>query len=168
MGIDSFPYNLLLVVHVVSVVVGFGAVSLNGLYVSRTRQLTVEQRLAVGEVNGFASTKVAEIFVYVAAFIGFGVSGMSQKVYPVKAPWVLGSLVLWIVWVGLWHSIVRPGTRRMIEAQRSLAAEGGAVVPGDQRVALVEATCRKLVPAYAVLNVLVVAAVVLMVFKPGQ
>lgn len=168
MGVDSFPYNLLLVLHIVCVVVGFGAVSLNGLYVARTRHLTIEQRLAVGEVNGFASTKVAEIFVYVAAFLGFGVSGMSQKVYPVKAPWVMGSLVLWIVWVGLWHSIVRPGLRRMLEAERELSAQAGAVDPGDQRVALIEATGRRLMPVYTVLNLLVVGAVVLMVFKPGN
>ena len=168
MGIGSFPYNLLLVLHVVGVVVGFGAVSLNGLYVSRTRQLTVEQRLAVGEVNGFASTKVAEIFVYVAAFMGFGLSGMSDKVYPVKAPWVMGSLLLWVVWVGLWHSVVRPGTRRMLAAERELSAQSGAVDPEDQRVALIEATGRKLMPVYTVLNLLVVGAVVLMVFKPGQ
>ncbi len=168
MGIDSFPYNLLLVVHIVSVVVGFGAVSLNGLYLARSRQLPVEQRLAVGEANAFVSTKVAEIFVYVAVFVGFGVSGMSQKVYPVKAPWVAGSLVLWLVWVALWHAVVRPGTRKMVAAERELAALDGPVPDGDPRVALIEATGRKVLPVYTVLNLLVVAAVVLMVFKPGQ
>ena len=167
MGIGSFPYNLLLVLHLVCVVVGFGAVSLNGLYLARTRQLPTGQRLAVGEVNGFASSKVAEMFVYLVPFWGFGLSGMAKESYPVHKPWVLATLVLWIVWVGLWHAVVRPGTRRMLEAERELAAapEVGA---DDARVALVESTGRKLMPVYTVLNLLVVASIALMVFKPGM
>ena len=165
MGIGSFPYNLLLVLHVVCVVVGFGAVSLNGLYVSRTRQLTVEQRLAVGETNLFASTKVAEWFVYLVPFWGFGLSGMAKESYPVHKPWVGGALLLWVVWVGLWHGVVRKGTRQMLAAERELAAEP-TVAPDDARVALIEATGRRLMPVYTVLNLLVVASIVLMVFKP--
>ena len=60
MGITSFGYRLFFLLHILTAIVGFGGVMLNGVYAARARKRPPAEGLAVMEVNTFVSLKVAE------------------------------------------------------------------------------------------------------------
>ena len=79
MGITSFAYRLVLLLHILSAIIGFGGVLLNGVYAARAKKRPPAEGLAVMEVNTFVSVKVAEIFIYLTAIWGLGLIGLTDK-----------------------------------------------------------------------------------------
>ena len=55
MGVTSFAYRLVLLLHILSAIIGFGGVLLNGVYASRAKKRPPAEGLAVMEVNTFVS-----------------------------------------------------------------------------------------------------------------
>ena len=163
MGYESFLYNVFLFLHVLSVIVGFGGVLLNGLYASRARRYTPDQTLAIMEVNGFVSMKVAEIFIYLAAVFGFGLVGLSERVYTFGQLWIWLSIVIYVVSLGVSHGVLMPRVRAMTNLQREIAAgTAGAETPSRM-----EALGKQIGASSGVLHLAFVAILVLMVWKPG-
>ena len=166
MGVNSFGYNVLLLLHIVSIIVGFGGVILNGVYAAKAQQLPPEQNLAVMEVNGFVSMKVAEIFIYLAPVWGFGLVGMSDKTYTFGQTWVWLSLVIYVLSLGLSHGGLMPRAKRMLETQRDMVANPPAG-PDDARIAMLQASGKQIGAMSMVLNLSLVVMIVLMIWKPG-
>lgn len=163
MGYDSFLYKLFLFLHVLAVIIGFGGVLLNGLYASRARRYTPDQTLAVMEVNGFVSMKVAEIFIYLAAVFGFGLVGLSNDVYTFGQLWIWLSIVVYVVSLGVSHGVLMPRVRTMTELQREVAAgTAGPDTPGRM-----EALGKQIGASSGVLHLAFVVILVLMIWKPG-
>lgn len=166
MGVDTAGYNVFLLLHVLCAIVGLGAAMVSGLHINKARQLPPEQGLAVIETNSFVSMKVADIFVYLVAIFGFGLVGMSDKFYQFSQLWVWLSIVLYIVWLGLSHGAMRPRIKRLVATQRELIASPPTGAD-DARVATLAAAGKQVGVFSAVSNLIVVAILVLMIWKPG-
>jgi hypothetical protein len=166
MGVDSTGYNILLLLHILSAIIGFGGVILNGLYAAKARQRPPAEALAVMEVNTFVSLKVAEVFIYLTALWGFGLVGMSDKAITFGDTWVYLAIIVYGVALGLSHGLLQPKVKRMVELQREVVAGPPPQGPPPQATEMA-ALGKQIAPVSMVLDLALVVILVLMIWKPG-
>jgi uncharacterized membrane protein len=166
---DGGIYNLLLFLHLVAVVVGFGTVMLNGLYAARAKRAGGREGVAIAEANTFVSEKVAEPFIYAVFVLGILLVLVGDEVWEWDQAWINISMLLYIVGIGLSHGLLRPSVRRMNALTAQLAAGGPslAAAGAPPEVAEVEALEKRIAAVGMALNLLVVVIIALMVWKPG-
>lgn len=145
--------TLFAVLHVVSAVFIVGPMAI----LPMTAMRAVRAGNA-GQVEVLAkSTNLISLLSLLVVFFGFGVMGLADKKYDlsVTTPWILWSIILYVVALGLTLFLVVPTMRRASEAIRG--AENSEAAPS-------------MYPAIAagsgVASLLLVAVVVLMVWKP--
>jgi small-conductance mechanosensitive channel len=167
MGVSSFAYRLFFLLHILSAIIGFGGVILNGLYAQRARKRPPAEALAVVEDNAWVSMKVAEIFIYLTALFGLGLVGLSDKVWKFSQTWVWLAIVVYVVAIGISHGLLMPRVKRLIALMREIAT-GPAPVGGPPPQA---GELAKIGPQIGgismVLNLSLVVILVLMIWKPG-
>jgi hypothetical protein len=181
-AIDSDAYRIVLVLHILTVVVGIGAVMLNGLYGGQAKARKGPEGLAIAEAN-FKVSMVAEKVIYLIPLFGIGLVFMSKtdgvQVYDWDQTWIWLSIVLYVVALGISHGVVTPTAKRMQVLMKELNAMGpppgaggpdgpppGAGGPPAQVVEL-EALGKRIGAGGMALNLLTVVLIVLMVWKPG-
>ena len=153
----STAYKIVLVLHILAAILGFGSVMLNGVYASEVRKRPGPEGAAIADANYKVSFGVAMWFIYAIPVLGLALVGMSDKAWKFSQTWVWLSLVLWFVLVGVVHGVHRPNVRQLDALVRS----------GRPEPAEIERRERLAATMGMVLSLLVVAALVLMVFKPG-
>jgi uncharacterized membrane protein len=144
----------LVVLHVLSAVVGFGAIFLTGLYagVARRRANAAARRYFRPGPNWAARA------LYVVPVLGVVLVETSHGADRFAQLWVWVSVVLWVLATALAQAVVWPGEDRI----QRLLAESGANEPELDRA------CRRVERAAAAIDVVFVATVVLMVAQPGS
>ena len=143
-------YKILLVLHLLSVVVGFGPWFLNGLLPARALNRDADEAKAISGANLQVST-ISQYAIYGVVVFGIGALGAAHKhTIDFGDTFIWLSLVAWVAIVGVMHGLVLP-------AQRQLAAGAGDRATLTQRQSL----------GAALINLLVLVAIVLMVFEPG-
>ena len=125
MGVTSFAYRLVFLLHILCAIIGFGGVILNGLYAARAKKRPPAEGLAVMEVNTFVSVKVAEIFIYLTAIWGLGLVGLSHKVWKFSQTWVWLAIVIYILALGVSHGLLMPRVKKLLAYMRTAVAGGG-------------------------------------------
>lgn len=169
MGIGSTGYNIVKVLHLLAVVVGFGTVMLNGIRGAEAKKRPGPGGLAIGE-SGYRVNKVAEYFIYAVPILGLGLVGMSDGGWKFSQTWVWLSLLLYVIGIAVSHAVLIPAEKRMNVLAAELVAAGpppaGAAGGPPPQVVEMEGLEKKLAGAGAFLNVLVVVVITLMVFKP--
>ena len=153
----STAYKIVLVLHILAAILGFGSVMLNGVYASEVRRRPGPEGAAIADANYRVSFGVAMWFIYAIPVLGIALVGMSDKAWKFSQTWVWLSLVLWFALVGLLHGVHRPNVRQL----------DALVGSGSGDVAEMERRGRLASTMGAVLSLIVVATLVLMVFKPG-
>jgi uncharacterized membrane protein len=163
---DSGLYKTLLVLHILTAIVGLGAVMLNGLYAAQAQKRQGPPGRAVSEAN-FAVSSVGEYFIYAIPVFGILLVLASDKAYKFSQTWIWLALLVYVLALGISHSILIPGHKRinalLAEMEQGPATAGG---PPPQAVEL-QAIGKKMAAAGATLNVFVVIFLVLMIWKPG-
>ncbi len=169
MGTNSGAYKFVLVLHILTAIVGFGSVSLAGVFAKKAQARGGREGLAVNEVLVDVAEHWSEWFIYAVPLLGIGLILMSDDAWKFSQTWISLSFLLYIVGLGLSHAVHFPNLRRM----NALAAElvSGAPSPGGggppPQVAELEARGKKAGAVGLILNLIVVAILALMVFKPG-
>lgn len=167
MGPGSTGYKIVFVLHILSLIFGFGPFVLNGLYGAQAKKRPGAGGLAIGEAT-FAVGLVAEKIIYTVPLWGIGLVFMSDDVWSFSQLWVWLSLVLYIVAVGISHAVMKPSAKRMNVLAAELANAGGPPAGGPPpQVVEMEGIGKKLAAGGTVLNLLLLTILVLMVFKPG-
>jgi uncharacterized membrane protein len=165
-GLDK----LLLLLHLTCVVVGIGGVMLNGVYGIQAKNRPGPGGLAITEANE-AVSKIAEYFIY-----GIPVFGILLVLridgFEFSQTWIGLSILLYIVALGISHGVMFPTVKKMVALQRELVAMGpppaGAPAGGPPpQVAQLEAHGKKLGTFGPMLNIIAVAIIGLMIWKPG-
>ena len=159
-------YKSLLVLHILTAIVGLGAVMLNGLYAAQAQKRAGQGGRAVSEANYFVSN-IAEKFIYAILIFGILLVLDSDKLWKFSQTWIWLSLVVYIGAIGISHSILIPGHKRINALLAEM--EQGPPSAGEPAAQVVElqATGKRMAAAGATLNVCVVIFLVLMVWKPG-
>ena len=170
--INSGTYKLVLVLHILSAIVGFGAVFLNALYGQQAKARRGREGLAIAEANFLVST-VAEFFIYAVFVFGILLVILSDDAWTFGQFWIWSSMTLYVIGLGLAHGVLRPNVRRM-NALMSELAEMGSPPMGDSpggpppQVTELEGRGQRVGLTGTTLNVLVVLILFLMVWQPGS
>lgn len=146
--------TLFAVLHVVSAVFIVGPMAILPMTAMRAVRAGNASQVAVLA----KSTNLISLLSLLVVFFGFGVMGLADKKYDLSivTPWILWSIVLYVIALGLTLFLVVPTMRRAAEAlQAADTAQSG------------EATKYPAIAAGSgVASLLLVAVVVLMVWKP--
>jgi uncharacterized membrane protein len=170
MGIDSTGYKIVLLLHILCAIVGFGTVLLNGLYGREAKRRPGPGGLAISEANLVVSG-VAEYFIYAVFVLGLALVGMSDKAWKFDQTWIVLAIVFYLVGIAVSQAIVLPNARRMKDLAAEMVAAGpppADAPPGPPpQVAEMERRGKTLGMSSSFLHLLLVAILVLMIWKPG-
>jgi uncharacterized membrane protein len=166
----SDAYKIVLTLHILCAIVGFGAVFLNGLYGQQAKSRKGPEGLAISEANLLVS-KVGEYFIYAVFLLGVALVLIGDDVWGFGDAWIWLSMLLFLVALGISHGLMQPRVNRLVDLQRQLVSggppPGGATGPPPQ-VLEMEKIGKQMGIIGPVLNLFMVAVLVLMVFKPGM
>jgi uncharacterized membrane protein len=166
-GIEIGPasdiYKVVLAVHILLSIVGFGAVMLNGVYLTKARRLSGPQGRAVAEAN-YAVSAIAEVLILLVPVSGIALVWASDGSWDLSTTWLSMSSALFVVAFIISRTMLMPGHRRIIQLLDSLATGSG-----DEQTTLstLDRSLRNNGIAGATLNLLLIAILALMIWKPG-
>jgi hypothetical protein len=162
----SNTFKVLLVLHILSAIVGIGGVTLNGLYAAQAQKRQGPTGRAVSEAN-YAVTSVAEKVIYLVPVFGILLVLASDGAFKFSMTFVWLSLTLFIAALGLSHSILIPGHKKintlLLEMEQGPPPVGG---PPPQ-VAQIQVLGKKQASTAMVLDLILVVIVCLMIWQPG-
>ena len=152
-------YSVLLVLHVAAAVVGFGALAMTGVQAGRA--LRGPQQPGAEGVRRYFRPGVnwAGRALYAVPVLGFALVADSARSVDVGDGFVLAGLVLWGVAAAVAEAVVWPAERRIqvVVTTRWADATARPALAGD---------CARVRAWTSLLDVVFVAAVVVMVAKP--
>jgi uncharacterized membrane protein len=160
MGVDTKFYELVLGLHILAVVIGFGGMFIAGFYGNEAAKRPGREGLAVAETTLKVTALIPTMAVYTAPILGILLILISDDTWKFSEAWVGMSMALYIVLIGLAVTIQVPTIRKMVALRTS--ADGGGQGPEMDRLGRTAATVGGIV------NVLWVVVLFLMVFKPGH
>ena len=164
----STGYRILVMLHLLCVIGGFGAVAYNALYVSLAqRRPGASGSSAVLEVNTLVSG-LAELLIYAALVFGVGAVTASQSQVKFSDAWVSAAFAVYLVDIGILHGWIRRHQRRYTAIVRHVEESHPAPGTRPSELTELEGLEKRVALGWGVFNVLVVGAVYLMVFKPGS
>ena len=163
-------YRLLVLLHVVCAVGGFGALVYGGLVLELARRRGEAAAAGVLAVYGQIS-QLGEILVYGVLLFGIGAVVASGHRRSFSQAWVAAGLAVLVVMVGVLHGLVRPAERRYRHAMLELAQLPVATPPARpagmaELQAQLDGLRRRVSAGWGAFNVLLLGALYLMVFKP--
>jgi hypothetical protein len=160
-------YKTLLVLHILTAIIGLGAVMLNGIYAAQAQKRPGPAGRAVSEANYFVS-HIGEFFIYAIPVFGILLVLDSGKLWKFSQTWIWLALLIYVAAIGISHAVLIPGHKRinalLAEMEQGPPPAGG---PPPQAVEL-QAIGKKMAAAGMTLNVVVVIFLVLMIWKPGS
>jgi hypothetical protein len=165
-GLNSGIFKLLLVLHILSAIVGLGAVMLNGLYAAQSQKRPGPAGRAVSEAN-FAVSNVAEKVIYLIPVFGILLVLASDSAIKFSNTFVWLSLALFIGALGVSHSVLIPGHRKINALLLEMEQGPPAAAGPPPQLAQIQTLGKRQATAGASLNVVVAVILILMSWKPG-
>ncbi len=162
----SVGFKVVVVLHILCVMGGFGAVAYNALYMSLAQRRPGGGTGAIIEVNSLVSG-FAEMLIYAALLFGVGAVTLSNSSIKFSDAWVSAAFGVYLVDVGILHGWIKRYQREYAAVVRRLETPGAEEAQTSADVAKMKGLEKRVGFGWGAFNVLVVAAVYLMVFKPG-
>ncbi len=158
MGVEGNLYQLVKVLHILAAIIGFGGMFIADFYGAEARNRPGREGLAVAEstlkVTGLAPTMA----VYTVPILGILLILLSDDTWKFSQAWISLSFLLYFVLIALAVAVLVPAIRKMV------ALRSGA--EGAQPLEL-QALGKRVGSVSGIVNLLWVAILFLMVFKPG-
>jgi len=159
MGVDEDLYNLVLVLHILAVIIGFGGMFIAGFYGNEAGKRPGPEGLVIAETTLLVTGRIPTVGVVATPILGVLLILLSDDTWKFSEAWISLSFLLYIVLMGLATGIQVPTIRKMV------AMRQGA---GGAQSGQMQALAKKAATIGAIVNVLWVVILVLMVFKPGH
>src|SRR3954471_18594709 len=126
-AINSSAFKLVLVLHLLSVIIGFGGITLIGFVGAASQNHKGPAGEAIFDTSQRLG-RVAEFFIYAVPVFGIALLFISttigSHVYWWDQAWVSLALVIYIATLGFVHALHLPNLRRMGELMAELNAGG--------------------------------------------
>lgn len=142
-AVTSTGYNIVLLLHVLAVIIGFSPLWLAPVLI----RLTANGDKAAADGLEVSILRFSLPGIGLAGLLGFGLSAMSDKYYKMSQTWISIAAVLWIVLLAVLFFVARPA----IKAFR----DGDAAARG------------RIMMATGIGHLILVVMLYLMIFKPG-
>jgi len=166
LGVGKPLYNILFLLHLLSVIAGFGAMLANGAYGLQAKRRGGMEGVAISEASLFVTEKVAQMAIYTVPVWGILLVVTSKKAWKFEQAWVSASLGLYVVLLVLSLAVLVP-THRRINALARQSAGAGRAAPAAEADEL--SRCEKRLAAVGgIYNLIFVGIVALMIWKPGH
>ncbi len=140
--IGSTSYNVMLLLHVLAVIIAFAPAWLTPIVL----RAAGADRVGADAMQ-MSILRLSLPFVAVAGILGFGLAGMSDKVFKMSQTWLSIAIVLWLVQLAVLFFVARPGFKAL--------AEGDASARG------------RVMAATGVTHLILLVTLYLMIWKPG-
>jgi uncharacterized membrane protein len=165
----SDVYKIVLILHILCAIVGFGAMVLNAIYGQQAKSHKGSEGLAIAQAN-FLVSKIGEYFIYAVFLLGVALVLIGDPVNGFGQTWIWLAMALFITALGISHGLLTPRVKRLIALMTELNAMGppaaGATGPPPQ-VLEMENVGKQVGIFGSILNVMLVIILSLMVFRPG-
>ena len=159
-GVGSGWYQAVLVVHLVSAVAGFGGSAVGTVMLRRAWAEGPDAAAAVRRSFEFASSRLIDMAAYLAGIAG--VVAVIVGPWNFRQDWVTLAFVLYFAWLAIAHGALRPTGARL-----AAAMEAAAQRRQPERAGEIERLRRRGELWSALSNLVIVAAIVVMVTKPS-
>jgi hypothetical protein len=162
----GWGYQLLVLLHVVCAVGGFGGLLYRSFVLDLARRRG--DAAAAGSLAVFGQvSQVAEALVYLALVFGLAAVAVGSGTVSFGRPWVWAALAAWLVMVGLLHGLVRPAEKKYRSTMLELAQLPPVPPPGrPTQLAALDSLYRRVGLGMGLFNVLLLGSLYLMVFQP--
>jgi hypothetical protein len=166
MGLSSTLYKLIYLLHLGSVITGFGAVMVASFLDARARDLPAgDRRVLVRAVNQLGRAMVTGP-VILAGVLGIVLVILSDEAFTFAQMWISIAFLLWFGVLGVWLLLVAPNAKAM-EAIGAQLAGGGAAAAGSDQAAELAARGKRAAAFTGIVHLLWLALMVDMIWKPG-
>ena len=170
-AVNDDAYRIVLILHILCAIIGFGAVFLNGIYGAQAKARSGAEGLAIMEAN-FKVSRIGEYFIYAVFLLGFALVQMSDDVFKFSQTWLWLALAVYVIALGISHGLLIPRVKKMIALMRELvdagpAGAGAGPAGPPPQAAQLEALGKQVAVFTGSLNVMLIVIVFLMVWKPG-
>ena len=167
-------YNVVLVLHILCAIVGFGAVVLNGVYGNEVKKRPGPEGIAIFDANEKVS-KIGEAFIVAVFVFGFVLVLLSDDVIEFHQTWVWLSMLLFVIAMALSLGVMTPTLKRMRVLMGEMASgpppAAGSVPERPSgpppQVSEMGALGKRVAALGATLQLLLVVILGLMIWKPG-
>ncbi len=140
-------YNVVLFIHILAVIVAFAPGFVWPFVSVKLKKEGKPVGPAIGELAAGNTVKVHGPALAIAGIFGFGLVGMSEKLYTFADPWISVAMLLWFIMLGVIF---------------------GLMLPAEKKAAAGDASADKIVSmAGGIMHLLLVVVLYLMIFKPG-
>lgn len=153
---NSGWYQAVLVVHLASAVVGFGGSAAGTVMLRLAWADGPHAAAAVRRSHEFASNRLTDAAAYLAGVAGV-VAVLIDDRWNFRQGWVTFAFVLYFAWAAIAHGAIRPTSAKLAEALEA----------GDGRADEAQRLRRRAELWAMASNLVIVAAIAVMVTKPG-
>ena len=95
MGVDTDLYQLVLVLHILAVIIGFGGMFISGFYGNEARNRPGREGLAVAETTMKVTGLIPTMAVYAVPVLGILLILLSDDTWKFSQAWVSMSFVVY-------------------------------------------------------------------------
>jgi uncharacterized membrane protein len=145
--IGSTPYKIMLLIHIASAFVAFAPAFVWPFVSVKLKKAGEPVGPTINRLAAGNTLKIHGPAYVITGFVGFGLAGMSEKVFRMSQTWLSLAALLWFVGMGIMFGLMNPAEKKAAEgdadAEKQLAMYGG------------------------ILHLILFVALFLMIWKPG-
>ena len=162
----SDAYKIVLVLHILCAIVGFGAVFLNGIYGAQAKARRGPEGLAISQAN-FLVSEIGQYFIYAVFLLGIVLVLIGDNLFDFGQTWIWLAMLLFLSSLAVSHLMLRPRVKRMQALMEEVIAGPPPAGGPPPQVAEMEQLGKQIGMIAPALQVALVVILFLMVFKPG-
>jgi uncharacterized membrane protein len=145
--VGDTAYNILLLLHILTAMAAFAPAFAHPFLSEQSKAMDSANQ---GKLLGFITANGRRIYapaLIITGLLGFGVAGLSDKVYSMSQGWLVAAFIVWIAMNGVLHALILPNERKWADGDNS----------AEQKVRM----------GGMVITLLLLVMLYLMTFKPG-
>ncbi len=167
MGTGSVLYRIILVLHITASIVGFGGLMAGAVLNARAFRSSAGQARTL-LLGNQAVAKLAYNGLYALLLLGIVLVAISDDAFGFGDPWISAAFVLWFIMIGISHGLVRPSIAGLVSRSEAVAATaGGPAIPSLESDEQAGALARRLAMGEGAVQLLLLASLAVMIWKPG-
>ena len=109
---DSFGYKLFFLLHILTVIVAFAPAFVWPVVSVTLKKQQKPVGPAIGALAAGNTAKVHGPALVLAGFFGFGLIGMSDKVWEFSQSWISVAMLLWFIMMGVLFGMMLPAEKK--------------------------------------------------------
>ncbi|WP_426573546.1 hypothetical protein [Aquihabitans sp. McL0605] len=145
--VNTFGYKLMLLLHILSVIVAFAPAFVWPFASVKLKKEGKPVGPAIGALAAGNTAKIHGPALVLVGLFGFGLVGMSDKLFKFDQSWVMAAVVVWFLMLGIIFGLMLPAEKKSAAGDES----------ADKLVSM----------AGGIMHLLLLVMLFLMIWKPG-